>query len=46
MWDDIKRLHDQVGLAQRLRAQGYRIANERLRWLAAASGLESRRERP
>jgi hypothetical protein len=36
----------QVGLAQQLRAQGYRIANERLRWLAAASGLESRRERP
>lgn len=31
----------QVGLAQRLRAQGYRIANERLRWLAAVSGLES-----
>jgi len=36
----------QVGLAQQLRAQGYRVANERLRWLAAASGLESRRERP
>ena len=36
----------QVGLAQQLRAQGYHIANERLRWLAAASGLETRRERP
>jgi len=39
-------LLSQVGLAQQLRAQGYRIANERLRWLAAASGLESRREPP
>ena len=36
----------QVGLAQRLRAQSYRIANERLRWLADASGLQQRRGRP
>jgi len=29
----------QAGLARQLRAQGYRIANDRLRWLAAVSGL-------
>jgi len=30
----------QTGLARQLRAQGFTIANERLRWLASASGLD------
>jgi hypothetical protein len=30
----------QAALARQLRADGYRIANDRLRWLAGASGLE------
>ena len=30
----------QAALARRLRAEGFHIANERLRWLAAVSGLE------
>src|SRR6266851_280797 len=30
----------QAELARQLRAEGYRIANDRLRWLAAVSGLE------
>ena len=30
----------QTGLARQLRAQGFTIANERLRWLATASGLD------
>ena len=34
----------QAALARRLRAQGFHIANERLRWLAAASGLERDQE--
>lgn len=34
-------LLSQAVLARRLRSQGFRIANERLRWLATASGLES-----
>ena len=35
----------QAGLAGQLRAQGYSVANHRLRWLAAASGLSQDRER-
>ncbi|MCG5218116.1 DUF2637 domain-containing protein [Streptosporangium sp. KLBMP 9127] len=34
----------QMDLAARLRAQGHRIANERLRWLATAVGLRPTRE--
>lgn len=34
----------QVDLAARLRSQGHRIANERLRWLATAVGLRPNRE--
>jgi hypothetical protein len=30
----------QAELARQLRAEGYRIANDRIRWLAAVSGLE------
>jgi len=30
----------QAGLARQLRAEGYSIANDRLRWLATVSGLE------
>ena len=30
----------QASLARQLRAEGYSIANDRLRWLAAVSGLE------
>jgi len=30
----------QTGLARQLRAQGFTIANERLRWLASTSGLD------
>ena len=39
----------QAGLARQLRAEGYRIANGRLRWLATVSGLapdEGRTARP
>ena len=36
----------QVALAEKLRSQGYSISNQRLRWLSAASGLESRTGRP
>ena len=32
----------QAALAEKLRGQGYSIANDRLRWLSAASGLNSR----
>jgi len=35
----------QAALARQLRAQGYSIANDRLRWLATASGLEDHAER-
>ena len=35
----------QAALAGQLRAQGYSVANHRLRWLAAASGLSQDRER-
>jgi hypothetical protein len=35
----------QAALARQLRAEGYRIANDRLRWLAAASGLDDDRAR-
>jgi hypothetical protein len=31
----------QAALARQLRAEGYRIANDRLRWLAAVSGLDA-----
>jgi len=31
----------QAALARQLRAEGYGIANDRLRWLATVSGLES-----
>ena len=33
-------LLSQAVLARRLRSEGFHIANERLRWLATASGLE------
>ncbi len=36
----------QAALARQLRADGYRIANNRLRWLASASGLEPFAEQP
>lgn len=36
----------QAALARQLRADGYRIANDRLRWLASASGLETFAEQP
>jgi hypothetical protein len=36
----------QVALAEKLRSQGYSVSNQRLRWLSAASGLESRTGRP
>jgi hypothetical protein len=36
----------QADLARQLRTAGYSIANDRLRWLAMASGLEPWRERP
>jgi hypothetical protein len=36
----------QAALARQLRAHGYRIANDRLRWLASASGLEPFAEQP
>jgi len=32
----------QAGLAERLRREGYTVANSRLRWLAAVSGLQPR----
>ena len=32
----------QAALAEKLRGQGYSIANDRLRWLSAAAGLNSR----
>ena len=32
----------QTALAEKLRGQGYSIANDRLRWLSAACGLEPR----
>jgi hypothetical protein len=32
----------QVGLAERLRREGYTVANSRLRWLSAVSGLQPR----
>jgi len=35
----------QAGLARKLRAEGYGIANDRLRWLAAVSGLDDRMPR-
>jgi hypothetical protein len=31
----------QIALAEKLRSEGYKVANNRLRWLAAASGLEA-----
>ena len=31
----------QVALAEKLRSEGYKVANNRLRWLAAVSGLEA-----
>ncbi len=36
----------QAALAEQVRAQGHGIANNRLRWLAVASGLESDQEAP
>jgi hypothetical protein len=36
----------QADLARQLRAEGYSIANDRLRWLATVSGLVPWRERP
>ena len=36
----------QAALATRLRREGYTVANDRLRWLSAASGLEPRRAQP
>jgi Protein of unknown function (DUF2637) len=35
----------QAALARQLRAEGYRIANDRLRWLATVSGLDDDRAR-
>ena len=35
----------QADLARQLRAEGYSIANDRLRWLATVSGLEPGWER-
>ena len=35
----------QAALARQLRAEGYRIANDRLRWLATVSGLDTDRDR-
>ena len=32
----------QVSLADRLRREGYTVANSRLRWLSAVSGLQPR----
>lgn len=34
----------QAALARQLRAEGYRIANDRLRWLASVSGLDTDRD--
>jgi hypothetical protein len=31
----------QIALAEKLRSEGYKVANNRLRWLAAVSGLEA-----
>src|SRR4029077_16151352 len=31
----------QIALAEKLRSEGYKVANTRLRWLAAVSGLEA-----
>ena len=31
----------QIALAEKLRSEGYKVANNRLRWLAAVSGLET-----
>ena len=31
----------QIALAEKLRSEGYKVANNRLRWLAAVSGMES-----
>jgi len=31
----------QIALAEKLRSEGYKVANNRLRWLAALSGLEA-----
>jgi hypothetical protein len=31
----------QIALAEKLRSEGYKVANSRLRWLAAVSGLEA-----
>jgi hypothetical protein len=31
----------QIALAEKLRGEGYKVANNRLRWLAAVSGLEA-----
>jgi hypothetical protein len=31
----------QIPLAEKLRSEGYKVANNRLRWLAAVSGLEA-----
>ena len=39
--NDGRRL-SQTALAEKLRSQGYSIANDRLRWLASVCGLESR----
>jgi len=35
----------QAALARQLRAEGYRIANDRLRWLATVSGLDADADR-
>ena len=35
----------QIALAEKLRSEGYKVANNRLRWLAAVSGMESGRGR-
>jgi hypothetical protein len=31
----------QIALAEKLRSEGHKVANNRLRWLAAVSGLEA-----
>ena len=31
----------QIALADKLRSEGHKVANNRLRWLAAVSGLEA-----
>jgi len=36
----------QIALAEKLRSEGYKVANNRLRWLAAVSGLEAGQDEP